>query len=314
MKNKEKTMKKILFTLILAGAMFSLSASGSGSAKKPLQGMYPIVLSHGLFGWGDTDSTALISIAKYWGGLDDYLRGQGAVVFAPTKTAAQSNEFRAQELKGKVLTFMAAGGYSKVHVMGHSQGGLDSRYMVSNLGMSSKISTLTTISTPHYGSPIADIVKSALPDWIEPFVSASLGVLTQILWGGDSQNPLAALNSLSKEGLTAFNQYTPNSSTVKYFSYGSVITLPDLIQHPLMGILYPACAAGGAFNGQGMANDGLVPLSSQKWGTWKGGPSYGIFTTGIDHLEASNSLSSGRLWYDVEGFYLNMAANAKSSQ
>lgn len=301
----------VLSAFLITG---SLMASGGGSSPKPLEGSYPIVLSHGLFGWGDSDGQGIISIAEYWGNMDGYLRSEGAAVYAPTKTATQSNEYRAQELKNKINYWMAANGYSKVHILGHSQGGLDSRYMVSNLGMSSKVSSLTTISTPHRGSPIADITKAILPDWLEGSVSAVLGVLVKVVYGGGEQNAIAALESLTSAGLAAFNQYTPNRSAVDYFSYGSHITLTDLIQHPLMGPLHPVCGAGGLFNGQGFKNDGLVPVSSMYWGTWKGGPDYAWYVTGVDHLQASNSLRSGSLWYDVEGFYLKMAKNAKASQ
>ncbi|MCZ8344665.1 MAG: lipase [Leptospira sp.] len=296
-------------------SMFSSIWASSGSSSKPLAGTYPIVLSHGLFGWGE-NSGGVISIVNYWGGMDDYLRRQGATVYAPGKSAANSNEVRAGQLKSLILNYAAATNYSgKFHILGHSQGGLDSRYMVSNLGMVGRTSTLTTLNTPHYGSPIADIVKSVLPSWIQPFVAGIVETLVKIVYGGtNQQNALAALSSLTKEGLVSFNSATPNRSGVKYYSYGSYITIPDLIQHPLMGILHPACAAGGLFQGQGVTNDGLVPLSSQKWGTWKGGPSFGILTTGIDHLQISNTLRSGSLWYDVEGFYLGVASNMKANQ
>ena len=68
-------------------------ASSSGSSKAPLEGAYPIVLSHGIFGWGDSDGDGLISMLEYWGGMDRYLRQQGATVYAPQKTAANSNEY-----------------------------------------------------------------------------------------------------------------------------------------------------------------------------------------------------------------------------
>ncbi|TGN10477.1 lipase family alpha/beta hydrolase [Leptospira ilyithenensis] len=307
--------RKAILALITAALLTAPAFASSGSSSKPLAGTYPIVLSHGLFGWGE-NSGGVISILSYWGGMDTYLRGQGATVFAPAKSAANSNEVRGQQLKTLILNYAAANNYTgKFHILGHSQGGLDSRYTISNLGLSSRVSTLTTLNTPHYGSPIADIVKSVLPSWLQPFVAVVLETLVKIVWGGtNQQDALAALSSLTKEGLVAFNAATPNSSAVKYFSYGSSITIPDLIQHPLMGILYPATAAGGVFQGQGLTNDGLVPLSSQKWGTWKGGPSYGIFTTGIDHLQIANTLNSGNLWYDVEGHFLNVAKNMKSNQ
>ncbi|TGL60734.1 esterase/lipase family protein [Leptospira sarikeiensis] len=307
-------MRKLgLAVLILFICSGSLFASGGGSSSKPLAGSYPIVLSHGLFGWGK-DSSGIISIVNYWGGMDTYLQSQGATVYAPTKTAAQSNETRGVELNNKVLVYIAANGFSKVHIIGHSQGGLDSRYAISNLGLSSKVSTLTTLNTPHRGSPIADIVTTVLPDWIKPFVSSILGAVVQLVYGGGNQDALAALGSLTTSGTAAFNNRTPNASAVKYYSYGSYITIPDLIQHPLMGIIQPACVAGGLFNGQGGTCDGLVPYSSLTWGTFKGGPDYGLLVTGVDHLQASNTLNSGKPWYDVEGYFLKMASNAKSNQ
>lgn len=300
----------VLLLFLCSGTLF---ASGGGSSSKPLAGSYPIVLSHGLFGWG-TDSSGIISIVNYWGGMDSYLTSQGATVYAPTKTAAQSNETRGVQLKDKVLVYIAANGFSKVHILGHSQGGLDSRYAISNLGLSSKVSTLTTLNTPHRGSPIADIVTTVLPDWIKPFVSSVLGVVVKLVYGGGNQDALAALGSLTTSGTAAFNTRTPNVSSVKYFSYGSYITIPDLIQHPLMGIIQPACVAGGLFNGQGGTCDGLVPYTSLKWGTFNGGPDYGLLVTGVDHLQASNTLNSGKPWYDVEGYFLKMASNAKANQ
>jgi len=312
---REMKTRTILQIAAIAVALSSSAvfAGGSGSSAKPLQGSYPLVLAHGLFGWGGSNA-APISILSYWGGMDDYLRSQGAAVLTPTVTAMQSSAVRGSTLKGAILTWMAANGYSKVNVFGHSQGGLDGRYMISNLGMSSKVAVYTSISTPHTGSPIADLVKAVLPSWLKPFVSAALGGLVNLVWGGSSQNALNALAALTTDGLAAFNSTTPNVSGVKYFSYGSHVTLPDLIQHPLMGVLQPICAVGGLANGQGASNDGLVPSSSQKWGTWKGEPSYGIFTTGVDHIEIVNAIYSGQTWFDVQGFFLTMATNAKNNQ
>ncbi|HNJ64982.1 MAG TPA: lipase, partial [Turneriella sp.] len=94
----------------------------------------------------------------------------------------------------------------------------------------------------------------------------------------------------------------------------SKVTVPDLIQHPLMGLLVPVTSVGGVAKGQGIENDGLVPLSSQKWGTWKGSPSYSFWVTGLDHLQVTNTLSSGQAWFDVKSFWLSLAQNAKSNQ
>lgn len=304
-------LKVVLFTILLSlGQVFA----GSGSSTTSLTGSYPIVLSHGMFGWGVGDTSSLIGIFKYWGGMDDYLRSKGAVVYAPGKSALQSNAYRAQELKDKINTFMAAGGYSKVHIIGHSQGGLDSRFMVTNLAMSGKVASITSLNSPHYGSPIADIVLGVVPSWLLPYVSSTINGLVKIVWGGSQNNLTASLSSLTTTNAASFNSTTPNAAGVKYFSYGSKVTLPDLVQHPLMGFLVPVTGIGGMAKGQGLENDGLVPLSSQKWGTWKGSPSYSFWVTGLDHLEVSNTLSLGEKWFDVRSFWLSMAQNAKSNQ
>ena len=120
--------------------------------------------------------------------------------------------------------------------------------------------------------------------------------------------------SLTTGTLASFNSYVTNSSGVKYYSYGSKMTMIDVIQHPLMSIPHPICWTGGVFNGQGGANDGVVPLSAQKWGSWKGGPDYGLLVTGVDHLQATNFEWTGQLWYDVEGYFLSMAGNAAQNQ
>lgn len=303
-----------LFVSVLFMSFSSTLLASGGSSSKPLEGSYPIILSHGLFGWGE-DSNGVVSIVDYWGGMDDYLRSQGASVYAPTKSALGSNEDRGQQMKEKILYYMAANGHSKVHIVGHSQGGLDSRAMISNLGMSSKVSSLTTLSTPHRGSPVADIVKSVVPNWLLPFVADVIEALVKLVWSGSEQDGLNAMNALTTEGLAAFNSYTPNRSGVKYFSYGAHMTWADPIQHPLMWLVHPACWAGGvASSVHSSANDGLVPVSSAKWGTWKGEVDFAWYVSGIDHLQISNTMFSGQAYFDVEGFFLNIAKDAKNNQ
>ena len=46
--------------------------------------------------------------------------------------------------------------HEPVHLFAHSMGGLDSRYMISQLDMADRVLTLTTIGTPHRGTSFAD--------------------------------------------------------------------------------------------------------------------------------------------------------------
>jgi triacylglycerol lipase len=53
---------------------------------------------------------------------------------------------------------------TKVHLVGHSQGGLDARWVASNGGYGPWIVSVTTLSTPHRGTPLGDVGLSLLED------------------------------------------------------------------------------------------------------------------------------------------------------
>jgi triacylglycerol lipase len=98
-------------------------------------------------------------------GRELYFRGVAARVtpphqalFPPVSTLA-SSEARAEELAGQMNARFPDG---PIHIIAHSMAGLDSRHLIAaNLhGLSSqgRIISLTTLATPHRGSPIADLV------------------------------------------------------------------------------------------------------------------------------------------------------------
>lgn len=299
----------------LVALLVAIPVLASGGGSKPLEGSHPIVLIHGILGFDDSNPPA--SILSYWGGMDDYLRSQGVKVLTPGSTAMESISARASQTAPQIVNFMSSNGVNKVHLLGHSQGGLVSRYLA-NTGLTpslnGKISTVSTLNAVNHGTPVADIGLGVIPDWLEPSVGAIINFFGGLIYSDNEQDIIAMAESLTTGTLSSFNQYVKNAAGVKYYSYGSKMTMIDIIQHPLMSIAYPICWTGGLFNGQGGANDGVVPLSAQRWGTWKGGPDYGLLVTGVDHLQATNFEWGGEFWYDVEGYFLKMASNAKANQ
>lgn len=302
--------KQLAIILALSGAITSIHAGGGGNAPKPLDGTYPIILSHGLLGWGE-ESNGLTSIINYWGGMDDFLRSEGATVYAPAKSPGQSNEVRAQDLKEKVQYWMAANGASKVHYLGHSQGPLDVRYAVANLGLASSTASVTSLNGVNKGTGLADGLGPLFPE--NGILTGLIEFFVNLLYIEDNSDARAVIDSLSTEGMTAFNQYTPNAPGVRYFSYGSVIEGPNLIQHPIGSVLW-AFTGSNSQAVHGYANDGFVPLTSMQWGEWKGGPDTPWYSNGVDHLQCSNTLWSGQLWFDVEQYFMDMALNMKAAQ
>ena len=56
-----------------------------------------------------------------------------------------------------MLRCIASTGAAKVDLVGHSQGGLVSRYYVKNLGGAAKVDSLISLAAPHYGTAEANV-------------------------------------------------------------------------------------------------------------------------------------------------------------
>lgn len=119
---------------------------------------YPILLVHGIALPDD------MKLVPYWGAIPDSLRSRGATVFMSNHNAWAEHKVAARILKDRVEQIIAQTGAQKVNIIAHSKGGIESRYMISCLDMADKVASLTTISTPHRGSKIADyLFKKLIP-------------------------------------------------------------------------------------------------------------------------------------------------------
>ena len=120
----------------------------------------PLVLVHGFSGFAD------VGPVDYFFRIVDDLRGLEHKVYTPTLPPYRGSKARAQALAQSIDLALAETGATQVHVIAHSQGGIDARSL---LGMHpeyrAKIFSITTIGTPHRGTPIADEALST-PDAI----------------------------------------------------------------------------------------------------------------------------------------------------
>ncbi len=115
----------------------------------------------GLFGL-EYPSSPFLDRLSYFRGIRTFLTRNGYPAYNATLPWAGSVERRAAVLKRAVIHILLATGASKVNLIGHSMGGLDARHMLFQDRVRDrihrKIASLTTISTPHEGSPFADLV------------------------------------------------------------------------------------------------------------------------------------------------------------
>ncbi|MEK7729967.1 MAG: hypothetical protein AAB354_16280 [candidate division KSB1 bacterium] len=151
----------------------------------------------------------------------------------------------------------------KTHIIAHSMGGLDSRMLLSlnRENIASHIASLTTISTPHRGSPIADLLVAGLDEgfgwallqrllaWRIESVLEKLGV------------SLEGLRDLTSASCAAFNEKYRDHPQVKYFSVAGMGRNRGRATAKLLQLAHKYIRGK-----TGESNDGLVSLSSAQWG------------------------------------------------
>jgi len=207
---------------------------------------FPIVLAHGLCGF---DEFKIFGITiQYFKGIKKHLEECGYTVFVTKVRPTGSIKERAEELKKQIVGFTN----DKVHIIGHSMGGLDARYMISRLGMADKVATLVTIGTPHWGSEFAD--------WGVKVLGEKLG----LIWLLEKVFEIntAGFRDLMTESCRKFNEEIKDADGVRYISYAGqqkAHKINCFLQLPYWYIKYKAGA-----------NDGLVHTESAKWGEFKG--------------------------------------------
>ena len=112
---------------------------------------FPIVLVHGL-GMKDT------FFMKSWGWIDRILRVQGYTVYKSSVDGFGTVAGNAAQLKEEIRKIHEETGAEKVNIIAHSKGGLDAKYMIQQMDMAKRVASLTTLCTPHKGSPIASFI------------------------------------------------------------------------------------------------------------------------------------------------------------
>lgn len=242
------------------------AAAPSLKERTPLKN--PIVLVHGSTASGANLSVGPFDLGPYWADLPEFLSSNGTVVkIAHLPTDASIAE-RAAVLKNFLETDMKG---QMVNVVGHSLGGLDARYCASILG-SNQIASITTIGTPHLGTPLADWAWSQAEN-------KGLWYWLFRLFGYDLKHR-RFLQEITTHAMKRFNEKVQNRHDVRYFS---VRTKARFTEGTMSGFLW---LPSRWLEGQGHyltanGHDGFVPFDSQVWGADLAGAE-------IDHLAQMN--------------------------
>jgi len=230
---------------------------------------HAVVLAHGLFGFDELSLGD--KRVEYWRGIPRALRKMGVEVAVPRFGTIASVESRAAQLAEVIRTMPG----KKVNVIGHSMGGVDARVAIARFGAGERVASLTTIASPHRGTPLADLspffrdrprtrVKkssddSAVRSARKPkAVRGTFGALME-----RGQKSLAmhtgGLRDVRPAAMQRLNRRIRDDERVHY---ASVLSAVDGVAgvNPLLvpGYLFLSGKAG--------RNDGVVPEQSQAWG------------------------------------------------
>ncbi len=109
-------------------------------------------------------------IIKAFGKIGKKLKEQGYCVYIGKHDGFGTVENNAEQLKTQIQDILARENVEKVNLIAHSKGGLDCKYLIRELGMEDSVASLTTLCTPHKGSPVASRIMK-LPNFLLKFVA-----------------------------------------------------------------------------------------------------------------------------------------------
>lgn len=209
----------------------------------------PIVLVHGLLGYGEV---RLLNrpLASYFRGIPELYRRAGNRVLVAWVSPTGGVAERAAQLKAFLDRAAPA---DAVHVLAHSMGGLDARYLISRLGMSRRVLSLTTVATPHRGTPFADWGVSRFERFVKPFFEMCA-------------IPGQGFYDLTRARCRDFNERVPDAPGVRYFAVAG--RHEDHLLRPEWHLSHRIVAREEG------PNDGVVSVASATYGedtqVWEG--------------------------------------------
>lgn len=276
-----------------------VSACGSSNEHarladaRPQGTRYPIILHHGFLGFD-----RIFTIEYFWK-VRSTLRAQGYDVYITSVSPANSIDYRMRQLAARVDEVLAATGAGKVNIIAHSMGGLDARSLVASEGYGDRVASITTIGTPHRGTPVADLASGLtqaenglrIVRAFEHLVLGHIDDKAGLPGGIDLAATITNLTTRYVDG--EFNSQNVDDPRVVYESWAGQATFtgigkPDAVD-PLLMLphAYLRLVSG--------SNDGLVPATSAQYGTFRGyveadhineiGHLFGATSKRYNHLE-----------------------------
>ncbi len=296
----------------------SPSDAGRADASTRRGPPYPIVLHHGFAGFRD------IGPLNYYFNVARDLRARGETVFEAEVTPFDSPAARGAQLATFIDRVRNETNSEKVVLIAHSQGGLDSRYMISTLGYGDRVALLVTVATPHRGTSVADTTLGFIPGATEGFINAIASLFAWTYNEARMRMDLnAALVGLSEREATNFNNANRDDPRVRYWSWAGRTHLrtgvavcgdaryanePLRVDSTFLP-LAPFAALIEGLDPINNVNDGMVSVRSARWGEFQGCVPADHFDE-VGQIAHTGALASG---FDHIAFYRRIVTDARAA-
>ena len=231
-----------------AGTIYYGATPAGGGTSKPV-----LLFVHGKGGqaadwWTDT---------RYHGHNDmyDYAYNYGYRTAFVDVDGAASMWANGQLLRGQIDSIAAHYGVASLNVVAHSKGGIDSQAAVVHYGAGPRVQKLFTLSTPHWGSPTADLAYSSWTWWIAAIL-------------GERNDAAYSLQTGYMSWFRSITDPRPENNNTRYYTSAGTSWGPT----------FSALWFGGSYLSFYGSNDGLVPV------TYAYNPrGTHVFTRNLDH-------------------------------
>ena len=179
---------------------------------------YPVVLVTGITG---TPQSIGFIPTEYFYGIEADLESAGARVHVASVSPVHSDFVRGEQLNTFVDHVLALEGAGKVHLIGHSQGGLTSRYVA---GIEPhKVASVTTIGTPNDQPELIDfIAKEGALELINLGLLQTLGELASLIYGQPMTSDAQAVIEYARE-FDEFNRLFPQGLPQQFCGEGEPV-------------------------------------------------------------------------------------------
>lgn len=243
---------------------------------------YPVILVHGI-------AAKQLRLLNAFGKIGDKLKDAGNTVYIADTDGFGTIETNAQQLKEQILKILDECKTDKVNIIAHSKGGLDSKYIITDLGMQDHVASLTTLCTPHKGSIIASKIWS-LPVWMKKTIAFFIDSFYKIVMRDKHPNSLRACEQL---------KHVDESEDTLGFSYEVYCQSYSTTLERGRDCFIMALPMKLYKHFENTESDGLVTNNSAKFGNYRGN----CLDISISHVQIIDLFSKKSQKEKIYSFY-----------